>query len=483
MCLAMVLALSASCSMSKHRIDDSADAGPVIPIEPVLLHPIVRTADCFESPEDELVSNLVDALQETKFLAFSRTAWVYLELPSPVVVTEYALTAADDFPERDPARWVLQGSNDGKIWRPVDSRQTETFAERYERHSYEIEAAPAYRYFYLSLENSGGYSVQLAELELYGVDAIAQSSAAIPAAPTNLTTSEVGRRQARLIWSGSSTESAYTRIEESSDGASWSIFSYVAPDEEEWVSPVLDEGLHYFRVVAESAGGTSAPSNAVQKQIVAPNRSTVNGKTEYSDQGYTLVVDDFDGTVSPEYERSIVEEFFISYPTMAEEFNPAAVRVVNLNFDPALASASKASGSTITVSSGWVKDFPNDLDVISHSGFDVLQSYDKTVERPYWIVTGLADYARYVHGRNNREACWSLRSYLPTADYTYGFKRAARFFLWLENGVAPGVTFKLAAALRDNSYVDGFWMAQTGKTIDALWMDYGAAVHEAVVYP
>ena len=37
----------------------------------------------------------------------------------PVKITGYAWSVADDYPERDPATWRLQGSNDGQNWTDI----------------------------------------------------------------------------------------------------------------------------------------------------------------------------------------------------------------------------------------------------------------------------------------------------------------------------------------------------------------------------
>ncbi|HMD54049.1 MAG TPA: hypothetical protein VKJ65_05840, partial [Phycisphaerae bacterium] len=55
------------------------------------------------------------------------------------VIEQYALTSANDFPQRDPQDWRLLASNDGgKTWITLDVRKGEIFQERQQRKVYPI---------------------------------------------------------------------------------------------------------------------------------------------------------------------------------------------------------------------------------------------------------------------------------------------------------------------------------------------------------
>ena len=50
------------------------------------------------------------------------------------VIHQYALTSANDFPQRDPQDWRLLASNDGgKTWTTLDVRKDEIFSARQQR--------------------------------------------------------------------------------------------------------------------------------------------------------------------------------------------------------------------------------------------------------------------------------------------------------------------------------------------------------------
>jgi hypothetical protein len=46
-------------------------------------------------------------------------AWMAAEFKRPVKITGYAWSTANDYNERDPSSWRLQGSNDGKTWTDI----------------------------------------------------------------------------------------------------------------------------------------------------------------------------------------------------------------------------------------------------------------------------------------------------------------------------------------------------------------------------
>ncbi|WP_066944594.1 GH92 family glycosyl hydrolase [Streptomyces lushanensis] len=115
----------------------------------------------------ETKENLVDVQSATKWLAFTRTAWVEFDLDEPVKVLTYALTSANDHAERDPRDWTLQGSTDGKEWRDLDTRKGETFGERFRTKSYDVANTTAYRHYRLDItaNNGGSDATQLADVQ------------------------------------------------------------------------------------------------------------------------------------------------------------------------------------------------------------------------------------------------------------------------------------------------------------------------------
>ncbi|MCW2877641.1 MAG: hypothetical protein JWQ95_1741 [Sphaerisporangium sp.] len=115
----------------------------------------------------EVKENLGDGDTNTKWLVFTGTAWARYKLASPVAVVHYALTSANDAPERDPRNWELQGSQDAQSWTTLDARTGEVFTARSQRKEYRFQNTTAYTYYRLNItRNNGASLIQLAELEL-----------------------------------------------------------------------------------------------------------------------------------------------------------------------------------------------------------------------------------------------------------------------------------------------------------------------------
>ncbi|WP_179956994.1 GH92 family glycosyl hydrolase [Amycolatopsis anabasis] len=120
---------------------------------------------------NEIAANLVDGSPESKWLAFAPTGWARFTLSAPTAITHYAVTSANDAPERDPKDWALQGSNDGTTWTDLDKRTGQSFGARFETKEYQIPPTAAYRHYRIDVtRNNGGPLLQLAELLLANDD-------------------------------------------------------------------------------------------------------------------------------------------------------------------------------------------------------------------------------------------------------------------------------------------------------------------------
>lgn len=158
---------------------------------------------------------------------------------------------------------------------------------------------------------------------------------------------------------------------------------------------------------------------------------------------------------------------------MCNRFNRnACPREVSLVIDPSYGGVAYASGATIVVSAAWFRDNPYDTDVLTHECMHVVQSYP--TYDPWWLVEGLADYARWKYGQNNQAAGWSLPDFDAGQHYTDSYRVTARFLVWCENRYSTIVN-KLNAALQANTYRPRTWVQVTGgKSIDQLWSEYSS---------
>jgi hypothetical protein len=93
--------------------------------------------------------------------------------PKSRVITEYSLTSANDYPQRDPKSWRLLGSPDGgKTWVTLDARTNEFFSKRLETKGYNVKHHPPYSCFRLEIDSVAdpltANSMQIGEIRVKG---------------------------------------------------------------------------------------------------------------------------------------------------------------------------------------------------------------------------------------------------------------------------------------------------------------------------
>src|SRR5690349_11271271 len=111
--------------------------------------------------------NLNDGDSATKWLVDTPTSWAQYTLDAPAEVIKYALTSANDAPERDPRDWTLQGSADGSTWTTVDTQTGQTFTERFQTKTYTVADPGTFGIYRLNITgHPSGDLTQLADLEL-----------------------------------------------------------------------------------------------------------------------------------------------------------------------------------------------------------------------------------------------------------------------------------------------------------------------------
>ncbi|MEU4242177.1 GH92 family glycosyl hydrolase [Actinoplanes sp. NPDC026619] len=112
-------------------------------------------------------NNLNDGDEATKWLVDTSPSWAQYTLDAPATVVKYALTSANDAPERDPQDWTLQGSADGTDWTTVDTRSGQTFADRFTTNTYDVATPGSWAIYRLTVTaHPSGNLTQLAGLEL-----------------------------------------------------------------------------------------------------------------------------------------------------------------------------------------------------------------------------------------------------------------------------------------------------------------------------
>lgn len=112
---------------------------------------------------------VLDKRTDTKWLTKNvdpdgRTGWLQFQFlgKGAYAINGYAITSANDAPERDPKDWTLQGSHDGETWVVLDTRVGEFWKisdadqQRFVRHEFQFDNAVAYSYYKLDVTANNG---------------------------------------------------------------------------------------------------------------------------------------------------------------------------------------------------------------------------------------------------------------------------------------------------------------------------------------
>ena len=129
------------------------------------------------SPFGEEVDKIIDGDISTKFLDFDLADGQGFIVDLGVLsatATYFELTTANDFPERDPIDFEIDGSIDGTNFTPIDTGSIICLPDRFRTRLYEITNTNTYNYYRINFtapcDPSGGIgipSIQVAEVQLY----------------------------------------------------------------------------------------------------------------------------------------------------------------------------------------------------------------------------------------------------------------------------------------------------------------------------
>lgn len=186
---------------------------------------------------------------------------------------------------------------------------------------------------------------------------------------------------------------------------------------------------------------------------------------------YILTYESNDQSFDPKLKEKLITTFFEVYPTLAKEYNPKTLREVKFFIDTAYKGVAATSNGVIVFSPAYMSKHPGDIDVVTHEGMHVVQNYGRSVG-PGWLTEGIADYVRYKFGVDNPGANWTLPALKPEHSYKNSYRITARFFVWMEDKVKPGIIKTIDKQLRDHTYTVESWNKLTGKSLDELWAAY-----------
>jgi hypothetical protein len=203
----------------------------------------------------------------------------------------------------------------------------------------------------------------------------------------------------------------------------------------------------------------------------APHSALSQQKETVKKRGYTLIFVNYDKAFDVKVKERMIKTFFDVYPVLVKGYNAHAVKEITFEIDTAYTGVAEASGAHVRYNPQWFRSHPGDIDVVTHEIMHIVQNYPGDAG-PWWITEGIADYVRYVNGVDNAGGGWALPPYMDGQHYSNGYRVTARFLVWMEKQVKPGIVKILDRAMRTATYTDAIWQQQTGKSIDQLWSSY-----------
>ncbi|WP_419701453.1 basic secretory protein-like protein [Mucilaginibacter sp. NFX135] len=194
----------------------------------------------------------------------------------------------------------------------------------------------------------------------------------------------------------------------------------------------------------------------------------------FNKKGYQLTFENQDANFSPELKNKLVETFYTVYPKLAKAYNKKTLKSVIFVIDTAYNGVAATDNGRVVFSSKYMTKHPHDIDVVTHEVMHIVQDYGSNNNGPGWLTEGIADYARYKFGVDNEGAKWALPAFKATQSYENSYRITARFLVWIEKNIKPGLVKNLDAQLRNHTFTNDSWKKETGKTLDELWAAYAA---------
>lgn len=236
----------------------------------------VLTVQSENTNTNENSKKLLDNDVYTKYLFYAATGWIKYNFPKGAIVTQYAITSANDAAERDPQNWKLEGSNDNLQWVLIDARENQKFAGRYAKLHFSVNNETPYTYYRLSITKNNGSATmtQLAEWELFADAGVVRNNSA-PPTPGSFTF--LSQKSANgmvdimpashmiiLNWTDNSTSEDYFVLERSTNQTDWNWSVRIPKNNTRYRSTELSPSTrYYYRIRAVNDAGESAYTSII----------------------------------------------------------------------------------------------------------------------------------------------------------------------------------------------------------------------------
>jgi hypothetical protein len=226
------------------------------------------------SPAGEDVTKAIDGTSSTKYLNFNKTnTGFYVNTGKSSIANRMDLTTANDFPERDPINYVIEGSNNGSTWTSITTGNIACNSSRFYTRSFTFTNTVSYSWYRItfpSVCNTGlANAMQIGELQLYQTNTITPSIS-IAASTNNIC------QGTSVTFTPTSTNGGITPTYQ------WKINGVVVGTGATYTSTTLTQGNTVNCVMTSNAScltSTTATSNTILMNVttkVTPTHSITN---------------------------------------------------------------------------------------------------------------------------------------------------------------------------------------------------------------
>lgn len=218
-------------------------------------------------------------------------------------------------------------------------------------------------------------------------------------------------------------------------------------------------------------GWGGADLERTYRETVEFFKKELAGKPEAAAGAFTFTVNADEAPDLAEWgekAKRVCEEW---YPRMVREYGgegfvPASK--VSIVFRKTMGVPAATGGGEISVNAEYVRGHRDDLGMLVHELFHVVQAYPGQKSDVGWLTEGLADYVRF----------WQFEPGVKQraidkekASYRNGYRVTAAFLGWLEKRSAGSVA-KLNARMRKGGNDAGIFKDVLGTDVDALWREF-----------
>ena len=126
------------------------------------------------TPGAEGVANVIDGKSSTKYLNFDKlnTGFTVTPAAGSSIINAISITSANDSPERDPASYLIEGSEDGVFFQTIASGNVAAFSARFTTQAFTFANTAVYKTYRVTFPTvakaSTANSMQVADVGLHG---------------------------------------------------------------------------------------------------------------------------------------------------------------------------------------------------------------------------------------------------------------------------------------------------------------------------